>query len=98
MFFIFIVELIDFSPLNVTFTYDGTNVTALSMFQVLQDTIIEGDEFFNISIVPGDGYHIGNMSTASVRIIDDDGKCTCWILLWLCTESQQQDCLIHKIN
>lgn len=66
--------MMDFSPLTVTFSFDG-NLTLNSPFVTEDDDIIEGDEFFNISIIPGLNFVVGERSSAMVRIIDEESKC-----------------------
>ena len=71
----------DFAPLNVIFMFNandtefenlGVNETGFAdvTFVTAPDGIIEGDEFFFITIEPGENYYVGNTSVASVRIID----------------------------
>lgn len=64
----------DFYPSFITLVFDGDTPTANSTFYIVDDDIIEGDEFFNITILPGEGYSVGNLSTASVQIFDEEGN------------------------
>lgn len=64
----------DFSPLNVTILFDGESTDVQSVFGIRNDSIIEGDEVFTITIQPSPEYNVGSLSTATVRILDDESK------------------------
>ena len=69
-YFIVVVEGLDYVATSVQLE---TNLS-VSTFDILNDGLIEGDEFFTITILDTGLYEVGNQSTATVRIIDYEGN------------------------
>ena len=67
----------DYGPGNYTVTIPAGATMVPFDIPIVDDNVLEGNEDFDIIIVPGslpDGVNLGNPVRARVNIIDDDGK------------------------
>ncbi len=64
----------DYTGLGTSVNFGAGAATAVVPVNVLDDTIVEGDETVALTLVSGSGYVVGSLSNATVTIRDDDSS------------------------
>jgi hypothetical protein len=63
----------DYEPLGTTVTFAAGLTTVTMVLKVLDDTVSEQEESVTVTLTEGVGYSLGEPSSATVAIRDDDG-------------------------
>ena len=76
----FLSTAADFGELNppAVFTFTSSQSVDCTQITIVNDNIVEADEFFSVSLDSTNPQVVIGLSTASVFIADDDGKMNKW--------------------
>ena len=77
---LFLSTAADFGELNppAVFTFTSSQSVDCTQITIVNDNIVETDEFFSVSLDSTNPQVVIGLSTASVFIADDDGKMNKW--------------------
>lgn len=71
----------DYIKQNVTVTIPANEINYTLRVPLLDDSIVEGDEYFSIRLFTTDSSVVVSIGTVDVTIQEDDSKWSIWLLI-----------------